>query len=190
MQVFDQQKDGVVPGLGFEPIDPGRHGLIRHQARVPPGGLKLRQPFVGKANVGYLAQKGRRGRRAFDRQKAGRVRHQALALNLVGLGAGDARGAAQGLTDKSQRHVDPHGIAAADEQLEAVSAVALALEKLVDHARLAAARGAAEQHGLGQGLFHAGLEQAVQLAYFAIAAKAGNFLAQDRARSLAQAFFE
>ena len=45
-------------------------------------------------------------RRALGGQKAGGVREQAFALNLVGLGAGDARGAAQGLTDESQRHVD------------------------------------------------------------------------------------
>ena len=69
-------------------------------------------------------------------------------------------------------------------------AVAHALEELVDHARLAAARGAAEDHGLGHGLFHAGLEKTVELPDFAVAADARDFFAEDGARGFAQALFE
>jgi hypothetical protein len=144
VQIFQQQKHGVVVGLGFQPVDPGRHGLIRHQARIPARGLQLGQIVVGKANVGDLAQKGRRGRRALGRQK--RVVCASRRLRWTSSGSVPLMPAAprRAWASKSQRDVDAHGIAAADEQLEAVPAVALAFEKLVDHARLAAARGAAE----------------------------------------------
>ena len=115
---------------------------------------------------------------------------QAFALDIVGLGAADAGGAAQGLSHEAERHVGAHRIATADEQLEGVAGVAHALEELVRHARLAAARGAADDHHLGRGLVHAFLEKSLQVAHLAVAADAGDFPAEHGARGFAQSFFE